>query len=264
MYNILIRPFTRRMKPEKANRLAMRYFKAIGKIPGMRFFSRILHNNAPGVYSREVFGMQFYNPLGLGAGLDLRGELYNDLNDLGFSFTEIGPLDENSVREAISNIQKDPQDDILAACISSDFLTVFSLAYDFCDFFVIDVSAQESIDTDEFHPLLDARLTYDTYKPLVVKVPDRMSECDLRELLNFCLMNGIDGVIARNFSQIRIINEFSGGRMPVIANCHTRTVSNAVELLKAGASLVEVRSGLVTEGPSLVAKILKQLSKCPI
>lgn len=264
MYNIFIRPLARRMNPQSANRLAMRYFKAIGKIPGMRFFSRILHNNAPGVYSREVFGMQFYNPLGLGAGLDLKGELYNDLNDLGFSFTEIGPLDATTVREAISNIQEDPQDDILAACISADFDTAFYLAYDFCDFFVIDFSACQAIDSDLFAPLLAFRLTNDNYKPIVVKLPDQISDVDLQALLNFCLMNGIDGIEARNLAQIRFIGQFTGGRLPIIANCHTRTVSNAIELLKAGASLVEVRSGLVTEGPSLVAKILKQLSKCPI
>lgn len=264
MYNIIIRPITRRMKSSNANRLAMRYFNAIGKIPGMRFFSRILHNNAPGVYSREVFGIDFYNPLGLGAGLDLKAELYNDLNDLGFSFTEIGPLDGDSVREALSNIQKDQPDDILAACISSDYLTVFSLAYDFCDFFVIDVSSCGSIDTDIFLPLLANRLTYETYKPVVIKLPDNIDEVDLQGLLKFCLMNGIDGIMARNMAQIRFINQFSGGRLPIIANCHTKTVAHAVELLKAGASLVEVCSGLVTEGPSLVAKILKQLSKSPI
>ena len=260
MYRFLIRPFTKRIKDnDKASAIALRYFKFEGKVPGGRFLSRLLHGNRPVGLEREVFGLNFYNPVGLGAGLDVAGELYNDLNDLGFSFVEIGPFpDVKSVRRAISHIQQDPQNDILAACISGDYLPSFCLAYDFCDFFVIDIT--DSPDIEFLDDLLDTRLTYETYKPVVVKVPEAISFEALEEICDYCLINSVDGIEARSVMQIRHISKHTKGRLPIIANCHIKTPAQAAEALDAGASLVEVRMGLVREGPSLVEKILRYLS----
>ena len=260
MYSLLIRPITRRIKDSgKASAIALRYFKFEGMIPGGRFFSRLIHGNRAVGLEREVFGLDFYNPVGLGAGLDVNGDLYNDLNDLGFSFVEIGPFKElSAIRKAIARLQADPQDDILAACISGDYLESFCLAYDFCDFFVIDIS--ENPDMDIFEPLLDARLTYEAYKPIVVKIPEELAADELDDIVEYCLMNNIDGIEARSISQIVHITEKSKARLPIIANCHIKTPEQALGALKAGASLVEVRMGLVREGPRLVGKILKFLA----
>ncbi|MBO4671922.1 MAG: hypothetical protein J5640_08825 [Bacteroidales bacterium] len=260
MYSFLIRPLTRRIKDNnKASAIALRYFKLEGKIPGGRILSRLIHGNRAVGLEKVVFGLDFYNPVGLGAGLDVNGDLYNDLNDLGFSFVEIGPFKElSAIRKAIARLQADPQDDILAACISGDYLDSFCLAYDFCDFFVIDIS--ENPDMDIFESLLDARLTYEAYKPIVVKIPEELSSEQIDDIVDYCLMNNIDGIEARSISQIRYITEKAKARLPIIANCHIKTPEQAHEALQAGASLVEVRMGLVREGPRLVGKILKYLA----
>lgn len=257
---MFIRPITRRIKDnEKASAIAKRYFKFEGKIPGGRFLSRIIHGNRPEGLEREVFGLQFYNPVGLGAGLDIDGDLYNDLNDLGFSFVEIGPFKElSAIRRALYKIQSDPQNDVLAACISGDYLDSFCLAYDFCDFFVIDITDHPDIEL--LDSLLEARLTYDIYKPIVVKLPEDIPFEDVDEIVDYCLMNSVDGIEARSTDQIRTIASRSKRRLPIIANCHIKTPAQAEEALKAGASLVEVRMGLVREGPRLVERILKHLS----
>ena len=258
LYSILIRPFVRRADIEKASRVALRYFEMIERIPGGRLISRWIHNNRPTGLQREVFGIDFYNPIGLGAGLDIYGELYNDLNNLGFSFVEIGPMNADGIRRAIRRIQQDPQNDILAACINEDYLTAFTLAYDFCDFFVIDLSTNPS--TDILDPLLDARLAEDVYKPIVLKLPKEISATEINEILDFSLMNGIDGIEARNIEQVRQIASFGGGnRLPIIANTHIESPQQAAEALDAGASLVEVRTGLVRQGPKFVAGMLKYL-----
>ena len=230
LYSILIRPFVRRADIEKASRVALRYFEMIERIPGGRLISRWIHNNRPTGLQREVFGIDFYNPIGLGAGLDIYGELYNDLNNLGFSFVEIGPMNADGIRRAIRRIQQDPQNDILAACINEDYLTAFTLAYDFCDFFVIDLSTNPS--TDILDPLLDARLAEEVYKPIVVKLPAVLPPSETEDLLDYCLMNGIDGI---------------------------ETPEQAAEALEAGASLIEVRDGLVRQGPNFVSNIQKYL-----
>ena len=260
MYSLLIRPLARRIKDnDKASALALGYFKFLGMIPGGRFINRLIHGNRPSGLEREVFGLQFYNPVGLGAGLDVKGELYNDLNDLGFSFVEIGPFAEiRSVRHAISKIQQDPQDDILAPCIAGDYLRSFCLLYDFCDFFVIEID--DTPDMEIFDSLLDARLTYETYKPLVIKIPETLPLDELDNLTDYCLLNGVDGIEARSLEQIKRIVAKSGSRLPVIANCHIKTPVQAQEALDAGASLIEVRMGLVRRGPRLVENILKHLS----
>ena len=260
MYSLFIRPITKRIADNnKASAIALGYFKLQGKMPGGRFFSRIIHGNRPVGLEREVFGLQFYNPVGLGAGLDVDGELYNDLNNLGFSFVEIGPMGADGIRRAVRRIQEDPQNDILAACINEDFLTAFTLAYDFCDFFVIDITANPS--TDVLDPLLDARLAEEIYKPIIVKLPKSLPPSEIEDILDFSLMNGIDGIEARSIGQVRHIASYSHGRLPIIANTHIESPEQAAEALQAGASLVEVRNGLVRQGPRFVSNILKFLLK---
>ena len=260
MYSLFIRPITRRVKDiRKASAIALGYFKLEGKIPGGRFFCRLIHGNRPLGLEREVFGLNFYNPVGLGAGLDVRGELYNDLNDLGFSFVEIGPFTEvPDIRQAISNLNSDPPDDIIAACIADNHLSCFTLAYDFCDFFVIDITGRH--DMELFDGILDARLTYENYKPVVAKLPEDIATDELDYVTEYCMMNSVDGIEARNIQQIKYINEKSKGRLPIIANCHIKTPQQASDALDAGASLIEVRMGLVREGPRLIGKILRFLS----
>lgn len=257
LYSILIRPFVRNAEIEKASRVALRYFELIEKIPGGRLISRWIHNNRPTGLQREVFGLNFYNPIGLGAGLDIYGELYNDLNNLGFSFVEIGPLDADGVRRAVRRIQQDPQNDILAACISADFLTAFTLSYDFCDFFVIDISSNPS--TDVLDPLLDARLAEETDKPIIVKLPKSLPPSEIEDILDYSQMNGINGVEALSLEQIRHIAAYTAGRLPIIANIPIDSPERAAEALEAGASLIELRDGLVRHGPGFISKIQKHL-----
>ena len=83
---------------------------------------------------------------------------------------------------------------------------------------------------------------------------------DLEYVIDYCMMNRVDGIEARSIRQISFIHERTKGRLPVIANCHIKSPSQAEEALDAGAVLVEVRMGLVREGPGLVGKILRYLS----
>lgn len=259
MYNLLIRPFVRKMEKEKASAVAFKYFKFIGAVPGLRQFYRFVHKNRSFGIDREVFGLHFYNPLGLGAGLDRKGEMSATLEDLGFSFVEIGPLDAESTRTAIANIQKQPYEDIVAACIDADIITSFSLIYDFCDFFVIDFP--DTLDEQAVDQVLNVRLTYDEYKPIVMRLPESMTEAELHKTLDNCMYSGIDGVQVRSLEHVKAVYEYTKGRLPIIANSHIKTPSEALELLNSGASLIELRSGLVAEGPSLVRNTLNFLEK---
>ena len=257
LYNILIKPIVRRMDIESASKIALRYFEIVEKIPGGRLISRWIHNNRPAGLQREVFGLDFYNPIGLGAGLDLHGELYNDLNNLGFSYVEIGPVNADGMRRALRRVQDDPQNDILAACINADYATAFTLGYDFFDFFVFDITG--NVNMEIFDPILDTRLAEEGYKPVIVKLPKVITSSEIEEILDFSLLNGIDGVEARSIEQVRQIAAYTHGKIPIIGNTHIQSPQQALETLEAGATLLAVRNGLVREGPDFVAGILKFL-----
>ena len=259
LYNFIIRPFVKKMDLEQASEIGLKYFRFIGRIPFMRSINRWMYGNKPKGLQRELFGLDFYNPIGLGAGLDKHCELYNDLNNLGFSFVEVGPLGADGVRQASINIRKDPPFDILAACIDRDYLTAFTLGYDFFDFFVLDFSTDPN--TDILDSVLESRLTEQNYKPIVLKLSGDTSSKDLERLTDFCLMNNIDGIELRSLDQVKKVHEYSSGKLPIIANCHIDTPLQASEALAAGAALVEIRTGLLREGPGIVQQTLDHLSR---
>lgn len=259
VYDILIKPFTRRMELDRASMVSLKYFRLIGRLPLGRTVTRWLYGSRPTRLQKEVFGIWFNHPIGLGAGLDIHGELYNDLGSLGFSFVEMGPMDAGGIRRALQNLNKDPKHNILAACIRADYLTAFTLAYDFCDFFVVELP--DDLSTDPIDSMLEARIAEPVYRPIVLKIPKELTVNQVEELVDYCMLNNVDGIETRELEQLKLIRERSGGRLPVIANNHIDTPEQVIEALAAGAELVEVRTGLVREGPGIVRSILKRLQK---
>lgn len=85
MYN-LIKPFLFAFDPEDIHRIT---FKILPHIPKkIKNFYKIEDEKL----NRNLFGINFPNPIGLAAGLDKNGEVYNHLSDFGFGFIEIGTI----------------------------------------------------------------------------------------------------------------------------------------------------------------------------
>ena len=74
---------------------------------------------------------------------------------------------------------------------------------------------------------------------------------------------GLSGKPVREMSTrvIRYIHEHSGGTIPVIGVGGIHTAQDAKEKLDAGACLVQVFTGFIYEGPSIVKRINKYLAK---
>lgn len=92
MYKLIIRPLLFCFDPEKVHHFTFSAVRFINKIP---FVSSIIKN----VYQvndkkleRNLFGLTFKNPVGLAAGFDKDAKLFNELNNFGFGFIEIGTL----------------------------------------------------------------------------------------------------------------------------------------------------------------------------
>lgn len=85
MYN-LIKPILFSFDPEDIHKIS---FKLIPFIPKSIKKLSLVEDK---VLNKELFGIKFKNPVGLAAGLDKDGLIYNHLSDFGFGFVEIGTV----------------------------------------------------------------------------------------------------------------------------------------------------------------------------
>jgi dihydroorotate dehydrogenase len=123
--------------------------------------------------------------------------------------------------------------------------------------------------------------------PVLVKLSPDLSDIELDDALEVILEWGIDGVIATNTSinregliswnkdeagglsghplgeqslqMIQKIYRRTTGKLPIIGVGGIMSAADAGERLDAGATLVQVYTGLIYEGPGLVRRILKGL-----
>ncbi|HSY76965.1 MAG TPA: dihydroorotate dehydrogenase (quinone), partial [Bacteroidia bacterium] len=91
MYNLL-RAILFCFDPEWVHYFSMNSLQLISKLP----FAKTLLTNAFVVENaqleKKVFGLNFKNPVGLGAGFDKNARYLNELEMLGFGFVEIGTV----------------------------------------------------------------------------------------------------------------------------------------------------------------------------
>ena len=142
--------------------------------------------------------------------------------------------------------------------------------------------------------LLALRLYYDEYRPILLKVSPDLSHAQLDEIIDYSLRSGIDGIVAgnttrsrdgltsistekiaeigngglsgapvhkKNLELVRYIHEKSEGKLPIVGVGGIMSPEDAKAMIDAGASLVEIYSGFIYEGPALVKRIIKHLEK---
>ena len=222
-------------------------------------------------------------------------------------------INNKGVKNAVEHLKKVRPEVIVAANISKntssinedaakDYETSFGLLYDFVDMFVVNVSCPNVVGltslqdisflSDIVDKLLDLRMLYDIYKPILLKVSPDLSKEQLDDIISYCLRSGIDGIVAgnttrsrdglttisqekieeignggmsgapvhkKNLELVRYVHEKSEGKLPIIGVGGIMSPEDAKEMIDAGASLVEIYSGFIYEGPALVKKIIKQL-----
>lgn len=340
MYKHLLKPILFRFNPETAHNILFSLLSFLRHVPFARAIIRAAYRKESPALHKEVFGLDFPNPVGLAGGLDKNGEFYNDMANFGFGFVEIGsltpkPQDGNpkprcfrvpqdkaiinrfginnkGVRNAVEHLKKERPEVIVAANISKnttsinedaakDYENAFALLYDFVDMFVVNVSCPNVVGltslqdisflSDIVDRLLDLRRYYDTYRPILLKVSPDLSSEQLDDIIDYCLRSGIDGIVAgnttrkrdgltisqekiddigngglsgaplrkKNLELVRYIHQKSEGRLPIIGVGGIMSGEDAKAMLDAGASLVEIYSGFIYEGPALVKRIITHL-----
>lgn len=184
-----------------------------------------------------------------------------------------------------------PVDDAL-----QDYLETFRAVKDAGDYFVLNVS---SPNTPELRKLQEAKRLEQLFRgvdelnrlrrPLLVKIAPDLSWQQIDEVLQCCETAKISGLIATNTTLgrdglscpssengglsgpplrekarkiVSYIYRQSAGRIPIIGVGGISSSRDAIEMLKAGASLVQVYTGLIYEGPRLVKMLSQGLLRC--
>ena len=92
MYKLFIKPLLFKLDPEKAHYLTFDLLKLfVGNAFG-RFLTKLVFAYHHPKLNKQLFGLNFENPVGLAAGLDKDAKTFNELAALGFGFIEIGTL----------------------------------------------------------------------------------------------------------------------------------------------------------------------------
>ncbi|PVW13088.1 quinone-dependent dihydroorotate dehydrogenase [Marixanthomonas spongiae] len=133
------------------------------------------------------------------------------------------------------------------------------------------------------------RLSGVEVKPILLKIAPDLTEGQLLDIIDIVSETGIDGIIATNTTisreglvsgnktetgglsgkplrkrateVIRFLSEKSNGAFPIIGVGGIHTAEDALEKLEAGASLVQLYTGFIYEGPRLVKNINNTILK---
>jgi len=283
----------------------------------------------------ELLGKNFPNPIGLAAGFDKSGEVYNSLLKFGFGFIEIGtvtPLKQfgnpkprifrleddsalinrlgfnNDGIEIIKNrIKSEKKKGVVGINIGpnkntkdqkNDFCIGLKNFFDIADYITVNISSPNTEGLRDFHDqekLEDLLLALNKIKsenkiniPLLLKISPDIKDNQISEIADTAIINDISGIIltnTTNSNKDKLISDFKkeegglsgeplqqistnmikkfykqlNGKIPIIGVGGVNSGKSAYEKIIAGASLLQLYTGLVYKGPSIVKNIKKEL-----
>ena len=330
MFSVL-RPFLFKLDPETTHDLAIKSLK-FNYLPRKMF-----EVEDEQILNIELLGKNFPNPIGLAAGFDKSGEVYNSLLKFGFGFVEIGtvtPLKQfgnpkprifrleddsalinrlgfnNDGIEIIKNrIKSEKKKGVLGINIGpnkntkdqkNDFCLGLKNFFDIADYITVNISSPNTEGLRDFHDqekLEDLLLALNKIKsenkiniPLLLKISPDIKDNQISEIAVSAIKNDISGIIltnTTNSNKDKLISDFKkeegglsgeplqqistnmikkfykqlNGKIPIIGVGGINSGKSAYEKIIAGASLLQLYTGLVYKGPSIVKDIKKELIK---
>lgn len=181
----------------------------------------------------------------------------------------------------------------------SDYIKCFDRLFDVVDYFVVNVSSPNTPglrELQEKEPLMQLLSTLQqrnskngVTKPILLKIAPDLTIEQLDDIVEIVTESKIAGVIATNTTisrdglvtaepikneagglsgkpltkrsteVIRYIAERSKGAFPIIGVGGIHSAQDAIDKLNAGASLIQLYTGFIYEGPGLISRINKRL-----
>jgi dihydroorotate dehydrogenase len=181
-----------------------------------------------------------------------------------------------------------------------DYEICFKELHPYVDYFVVNVSSPNTPGLRELQEkeslrkilthLQSENLKFKIQKPLLLKIAPDLSEAQIDNVIDLALEIKLDGLVATNTTisrdglkthdsrlttgglsglplkyrsteVLKYICEKTKGKIPVIASGGIFTGADVKEKIDAGASLVQVWTGFIYEGPGIVKKIHNSISK---
>ena len=185
---------------------------------------------------------------------------------------------------------------------TQDYEICFEALFDYVDYFVVNVSSPNTPNlrelqdkkplTELLQTLQNKNLTKSKPKPILLKIAPDLTDSQLLDIIDIVNETKIAGVIATNTTLsreglqsenksemgglsgkpltkrstevIRFLSEKSNKSFPIIGVGGIHSAQDAIEKLKAGASLIQLYTGFIYEGPQLVKDINKEILKAKI
>ena len=179
----------------------------------------------------------------------------------------------------------------------NDYIICFNDLYNYVDYFAVNVSSPNTPNLRELQekePLTKLLLALQSLnslkqkpKPILLKIAPDLTNEQLLDIIDIVNQTKIAGVIATNTTVtrenlqsvtqteigglsgkpltnrstevIRFLSEKSNKSFPIIGVGGIHSAQDALEKLQAGASLVQLYTGFIYEGPELVKKINKEI-----
>ncbi|MHB1177501.1 MAG: quinone-dependent dihydroorotate dehydrogenase [Daejeonella sp.] len=181
----------------------------------------------------------------------------------------------------------------------SDYIKCFDRLFDVVDYFVVNVSSpntpglRELQEKDPLKHILNSlqqrNRKNDVSRPILLKIAPDLNELQLDDIIEIVSETKIAGIIATNTTVsrynlssqeslskepgglsgkplakrstevIQYLSEKSNKSFAIIGVGGIHSPEDAMEKLNAGASLVQIYTGFIYEGPGLVKKILSRL-----
>ncbi|WDF70833.1 quinone-dependent dihydroorotate dehydrogenase [Sphingobacterium oryzagri] len=185
----------------------------------------------------------------------------------------------------------------------NDYIYCFNALFDGVDYFVVNVSSPNTPglrDLQEkeplkhiLHTLQQLNISKAVQKPILLKIAPDLTNSQLDDIVEIVTETQIAGVIATNTTiardglqseptlvkemggvsgkpltkrsteVIRYLSKKSNGSFPIIGVGGIHSGQDALDKIAAGASLVQLYTGFIYEGPALVSQICKTLLRQP-
>ena len=179
----------------------------------------------------------------------------------------------------------------------NDYIICFEALFNYVDYFVVNVSSPNTPNlralqekkplTDLLQTLQDKNDLKEKRKPILLKIAPDLTDEQLLDIIEIVATTKIDGVIATNTTisrdgitsenksemgglsgkplkkrateVIRFLSEKSNKAFPIIGVGGIHSAEDALEKLDAGADLIQLYTGFIYEGPSLIKDINKAI-----
>lgn len=180
---------------------------------------------------------------------------------------------------------------------TSDYEICFDALYDHVDYFVVNVSSPNTPNlralqdkeplTQLLQTLQNKNLAKPKQKPILLKIAPDLTDEQLLDIIDIVNETKIAGVIATNTTisreglksnnksetgglsgkpltkrsteVIRFLFEKSNKSFPIIGVGGIHSAEDAIEKLEAGASLIQLYTGFIYEGPKLIKQINRKI-----